>query len=140
MLVGVINSVPVSILVEPATSISTISFAAAYRLQLNPLFNRFGFYSCDASLSVPTANGFYTSKIALQCSHTSVESDVVLGHDWVSTCSAVFCDGGYGLVDPSHPETEPLPPGHCWTQSEGENVSFLNTVAHRCAFRRHVLP
>ena len=63
------NSVPMSILVKPTTSISTISFAAACRLQLIPLFHRFGFYSCDTSLFVPTGTIFYTSKVSLQCSH-----------------------------------------------------------------------
>lgn len=71
LLIGLIDSAPVSILAKPMTSISTISLAAACQLQLLPLFNRVGFYSCNASLFVPTSNYLYTSKISLQCSRTS---------------------------------------------------------------------
>ena len=125
MLVGLINSIPVLILVKLMTSTSTISLAAAYRLQLLPLFNRFGFYSCNTSLFVPTNNGFYTSKVCLQCSHSSGERDIVLGSDWISLCGVVLCDDGSGLVDPLHPAGEPLPPGHCWSRNEGEIVCSL---------------
>ena len=35
---------------------------------------------------MPTSNG-YTSKICLQCPHTSRKRDVVLGSDWRIACS-----------------------------------------------------
>ena len=54
MLVGPVNSAPVSILVEPMTSMSTISFATVHRLQLvgffdepNGILNRGGDQNSD---------------------------------------------------------------------------------------------
>ena len=125
MLVGLINSVPVSVAVQPATSTSTITLSAAFQHQLLPIFDRFGLYTCNISLSVPTNNGFYTSKLSLQCSHTPGESDIILGSDWMSTCSVVLCDGGFILADPSRPAITSLPAGHYWTRNEGEIVSSL---------------
>ena len=67
MFAGHINSNSVSISVEPTTSISMISFAAAYRLQLLPLFNRFGFTAVTRmSLRLPgVVESLSTSTTAL---------------------------------------------------------------------------
>jgi hypothetical protein len=105
MLVGLIVSIPVSVAVEPTTATSTILFSTVYRLQLLvlPKFDRFGLYTCDTSLSVPTRTGFYTSKLFLRCSHTPGESDITLGSDRMSACGAILCDGGFEFVDPLNP-------------------------------------
>ena len=77
ILPGFTGSSPVSISVEPNTSRSTIVFSLAYQLQLLPLFDRFGRYVCDVTLSAPTRSGFYTFKIFLDCSQGRRD------HPWV---------------------------------------------------------
>lgn len=101
MLSGLINSSIVSVVIEPTTTTSTITLSAIYRLGLLPVFNRFGQYTCDTSLSVPTHDGFYTSGMFLRCCHLPRESDIILGSDWVTASGAVFCDDGFSLLDPS---------------------------------------
>jgi len=50
---GFTGSSPVSVLVKPTASQSAIALGSVYRLQLLPLFNHFGHYTCDITLSVP---------------------------------------------------------------------------------------
>ena len=115
MLSGILNSSSMSIVVQPMTTMSTISFPTVYRLGLLPILNRFGHYVCNSSLSVPTSRGFYTSQISLRCCHTLDEDDVILGSDWVSVNGATFPDDGSTLQDPSqsviliHPHSFPRP-------------------------------
>ena len=136
MLVGLISSVPVSVTIQPGVPTSTITLSAAYRLELLPLFDRSGLYTCNTSLSVPTNNGFYTSKVTLQCSHTPGECDIILGSDWTSACGATLCTDGSGLVDPPHPAVTSLPPGHCWSPNKGKPVMFLDANSLLSFFRR----
>ena len=129
MFAGLINSVTVSVAIRPTIPTSTITLSAVYRLQLIPIFDRFGLLLCDTPLSVPTANGFYTSKLSLRCCHNSGESDIVLGSDWISACGAVLCNDGSELADPPRPTIASLPPGYYWNRSEGEVVvSFAMTT------------
>ena len=128
MLSGLANSFPVSMVVQPMTTMSTITFSAAYRLGLLPLFDRYGHYACDIHLSVPTNGGFYTSRKSLRCCHVSGESDIVLGSDWASASSAVLCNHGSGLLDPPQPAIASLPEGYYWTPNEGERVLNLDMM------------
>lgn len=109
--------------VQPTTTMSTISFSTVYRLGLLPILNQFGHYVCDSSLSVPTDGGFYTSQIPLRCCHTpEEESDVVLGSDWVSVNGATFSADGSSIQDPSQSVVASLPGGYHWTANEGESL------------------
>ena len=128
MLVGLVNSIPVSIVVQPRTPTSTITLSAAYRLQLLPLFDRFGVYTCDTSFSVPIGNGYHTSKPSLQCPHASGESDVVLGYDWTPACRVATCDSGSELADPPPSVVTSLPLDHYWSRNEGKIVPSLNAM------------
>jgi hypothetical protein len=65
----------------------------------SPLFDYFGHYVCDASLSIPTRSGFYASKVSLECSHTHKDTEIILGLDRVSACSVIFYDDGHELRD-----------------------------------------
>ena len=83
ILPGFTNSSSVSVSVEPNTPLSTIALSSAHRLELLPLFNRFGRYACDITLSVPTRGGFYTSNVSLGCSHAPGGAEITLGLDWI---------------------------------------------------------
>lgn len=128
MLAGLINSSTVSVVVEPMTTMSTISLSPVYRLGLLPLFNRFGRYSCETSLSVPTNGGFYTCRMSLNCCHAPGESDITLGSDWVFASGADFRNGGCGLPDPPQSAIASLPEGYHWTLNEGEIVLYSCTA------------
>ena len=65
ILTGFTNSSPIPVSIEPDTPPSTIALSSAHRLQLLPIFNRFGRYACDVALSVPTRGGSYTSNVSL---------------------------------------------------------------------------
>jgi len=129
MLSGVANSFPVSVVVQPMTNISTITFSAVYQLGFLPLLDRYGHYTCETHLSVPTDNGFYTSWASLRCCHAG-ESDIVLGLDWVSASGAILRDNGPGLLDPPQSSITLLPEGHHWTPNEGERTCSLGTMVH----------
>ena len=128
MLSGLINSSTVSVAVQPTAAASTIALSAVYRLNLIPTFDRFGRYTCDAPLSVPTSNGFYTFRMPLKCHHVPGESDIVLGSDWLFTSGAVFCDDGFGLLDPLQSIIASLPEGYHWSPNEGENMPCSRTA------------
>ena len=119
MLLGLINSSTVSVAVQPVTATSLIALPTVYRLGLLPLFDRFGYYICD-TLSIPTSNGFYTSRMSLRCCRAPGESDIVLGSDWVSVNGAVFCHDGSGLLDPSQSTITSLPEGYHWSSNDGK--------------------
>jgi len=103
MLVGPVNSAPVSLAIQYSTNGLNINNYPIRSLPtLTPLLDQLGLYTCNISLSVPTSNGFCTSKLPLQCSHTPGESDIILGSEWMSTCGATLCNDGSGLVDPPH--------------------------------------
>ena len=123
---GLINSSPVSLEVQPTAVRSTIALAVVYRLQLLPKFDRFGHYTCDSALSVPTSNGFYTSRTPLLCSNASEDHDIVLGSDWISATGSVPCNDGSGLLDPSSSAVASLPQGYCWSPNKGETVLSLH--------------
>jgi len=124
ILPGFIGHLSVSISVEPNTSRSTIALSSAYRLELLPVFDRFGHYICDTSLSVPTRNGFYTSKVLLECSHTPKDAEIILGLDWISACCAVVRDDGSGLEDPIPSALSSFPAGHCWSPDDGMTIAY----------------
>ena len=84
LLGGLIGSSTVSVAVQPMAATLMIKLSTVYRLGLLLLFDRFGRYACNTSLSVPTASGFYTSRMSLRCCHAQGDSDIVLGPDWVS--------------------------------------------------------
>ena len=111
MFSGLINSSTVSVDIQPTATTSTIALATVYQLGLLPEFDRYGRYTCDPSLSVPTNNGFYTSRTPLLCSHVSGESDIVLGSDWVSASGSMLCADGSGLTDPPQSVIASLPTG-----------------------------
>ena len=119
ILPGFTNSLSVSISIEPTASRSTITLSLVYRLGLAPLFNRFGRYTCDTSVSVPTRGGFYTSKFSFECSHAPGDAEIVLGSDWMSACSATTCNDSAGLEDPTVPIIGSLPAGHYWSPNDG---------------------
>jgi len=125
ILPGFTGSSPISISVEANASRSTITLSSVYQLQLLPLFDRFGRYTCEIPLSVPTRNGFYTSKVSLECSHVPRDVEVILGSDWISDSSAAFCDDGSGLEDPALSVASCLPAGHYWSPNDG-TPSFIN--------------
>ena len=126
---GFTGSSSVSVSVEPTASRSAIALSSAYRLQLLPLFDRFGRYACDVTLSVPTRSGSYTSRVSLECLHESNDTEIVLGPDWMSACSVTPCSDGPGLEDPTPAIVGSLPAGHYWTPSEGMRaLPFLRAV------------
>ncbi|KAF9786787.1 hypothetical protein BJ322DRAFT_1217792 [Thelephora terrestris] len=118
ILPGFTGSSHISISVEPDVSQSTITLSSVYQLDLLPLFDRFGRYTCEIPLSVPTRNGSYTSKVSLECSYVPRDAEVILGSDWISNSSAAFCDDGSGLEDPPMSVTLSLPVGHYWTPND----------------------
>ena len=122
LLPGFSASTSVSVSVEPNTSLSTIALSSAYRLQLSPLFNRFGRYVCDIPLSIPTRSGFFTSNISLECSHAQTDAEITLGSDRISACSVMPCDDGSGLEDPAISVVSSLPAGHYWSPSSGTTI------------------
>ena len=124
ILPGFTGSSPVSVSVEPDVSRSTLALSSAYKLQLLPLFDRFGRYACDIPISIPTRGGFYTSKVSLECSHEPRDAEVILGLDWITACSAVLCDDGSGLEDPALSIISSLPVGHYWTPNDGMIVTY----------------
>jgi len=123
MLSGLAGSSSISISVEPNAPQSTIAFSSVHRLKLLPLLNPSGHSVCDTSLSVPTRSGFYTCKIALECSHMHENTEVVLGSDWISACSATLCDDGVKLEDPTEALVASLPAGHYWSPGNGTFVT-----------------
>lgn len=130
MLSGLINSSCVSVEVQPATSASTITLAAVYNLGLLPKLDRFGRYTCDVPLSIPTHTGFYTCQMPLQCSHARGGSDVVLGWNWMSATGSVFCDNSSTLLDPPQSVIASLPNGYYWSPNKGEVVRCLEIAIH----------
>ena len=120
----------VSVDIQPTATTSTIALATVYRLGLLPDFDRYGRYTCDSSVSVPTKNGFYTSRTHLRCSHVSGESDIVLGSDWVSASGSMFYADGSRLFDPPESVIASLPTGYHWTADEGKVVCSLNMLVH----------
>jgi len=127
---GFTGSSPVSVSVEPTASRSAITLGSAYQLQLLPLFDRSGRYTCDITLSVPTRGGCYTSKISLECSHELKNTEIILGSDWISSCSAVPCNDGSGLEDPTLSVMGSLPAGHYWSPSEGMGTQHIPHAVH----------
>ena len=125
---GFTGSSPVSVLVEPTTSRSAIALSLVYRLQLLPLFDRFGHYTCDITLSVPTCSGCYTSKLSLECSHDLKGTEIVLGLDWMSACSVARCNNGPGLEDPAPAVVGSLPAGHYWSPGDGTGALRFSYV------------
>ena len=94
------------------------------RLQLLSLFNCFSRYSCKVPLSIPMRGGFYTSKFSLYCSHTSSDTNITLGSDWISAYST--------MMDPrckTRPSLPFLPASHYWSPSENPHEGM--TTAHR---------
>ena len=129
MLSGTISSSLVSVVVQPTTTISTIALSTVFRLGLVPLFNRSGHYTCEVFLSIPTIDGFYTSRTYLRCCHVSGNIEIVLGSDWVVACGAALCDDGSRLLDPSQSAVASLPEGYHWTPNEGKiKLDFNMTV------------
>lgn len=124
ILPGFTSDSPVSILIEPNVSLSKIAFNSVYRLRLSPLLNHSGCHVCEIPLSIPTRDGFYTSKVYLQCSHALRESEVILGSDWISTCSVAFCKDGSGVEDPIDAVVSSLPPGHYWSPNDGTSTIY----------------
>lgn len=123
---GLTNSSSVSISVEPNAPRSMIAFASAFRLGLLPLFDRRGCSVCEASLSVPTRSGFYTSKISLECSHKLESAEIVLGPDWMTACSVILHDDGAELEDPVATVLASLPAGNLWSPNDGMSVVLLS--------------
>jgi len=123
MLSGLINSSTVSVDILPVSPTSTIALATVYRLGLLPKFDRFGRYTCDPQLSVPTSSGFYTSRTPLRCSHTLGESDITLGSDWVAVTGSVFCGDGSELLDPPRSAITSLSDGYHWSPNEDRSRS-----------------
>ena len=119
MISGFAGSSSVSILVELTVSQSTIALGSVYRLQLLPLFNRLGHYTCDISLSIPTCGGFYTCKFSLKCSPIAEDAEIVLGFDWISSCSVTVSDDRAELEDPTASAIASLPFGHYWSPNDG---------------------
>ena len=115
MLSGFAGSSSVSISVEPTISQSIITLSSVYRLQLLPLFNRLGHYTCNISLSVPTCGGFYTCKFSLKCSPIAEDAKIVLGSDWISSCSVTVSDDRAKLEDPTASAIASPPFGHYWS-------------------------
>ena len=95
----------------------------------SPLFDRFGPYTCDDTLLVPTSNGFYTPRTPLRDVHAPGESDIILGSDWVSATGATFCSGDPGILDPSQSVIASLPGGHHWSPNEGETTLYHDVAA-----------
>ena len=125
MLSGLTNSSSVSISVELNASQSTIAFSSVYQLKLLPLFNPSGCCVCDIYLSVPTRGGFYTSKTLLECSHAHEDVEIILGSDWISTCSVTLCDDKAELEDLTETLVASLPAGHYWSPGDGTLVAYL---------------
>ena len=128
MFPGFVGSSPVSISVVPTVSRSTITLSSVYRLQLLPLFDRFGRYACDVCFSVPTSGGFYTSKISLECSHVTGDAEITLGSDWMTGCSATFCKDGAELEDPTTSSIASFLAGHYWSPSSDGKIICLTTT------------
>jgi len=125
---GFTGSSPVSVSVDPNIFQSTIALSSVYRLNILPFFNRFGRLDCNAPLSVPTRSGFYTSNVSLTCFYTPRDVEIVLGSEWLTACSAVLCDDGSRLEDPTPSVISSLPAGHYWNPSNGTTATTHRAV------------
>jgi hypothetical protein len=140
ILPGFTGSSAVSVSIEPNVSRSTISLSSVYRLQLLPLFDRYGRYLCEVPVCVPTRGGFYTSKIPLECSCATRDADIILGSDWISTCLVGFRDDGQGLEDPTQLAMSSLPASHYWSPNGGTTITYQLYLRLTRNFRRHGKP
>ena len=93
-------------------------------LQLLPLFNCFGRYSCKVPSPIPMRGGFYTSKLSLDCSPMPSDTNIMLGSDWISPHSTMM--GPHCKSCPSPPF---LSSSHHWSPSENPHKGM--TTAHR---------
>jgi hypothetical protein len=140
ILPGYTGSSTISVSIEPTASRSTVSLGFLYRLQLLPIFDRYGRYVCEIPVCVPTRGGFYTSNLSLQCSHATGNADITLGSDWISTSSAVFCDDGLGLEDPAQSIISSLPAGYYWSPNDGTSTIHQHCSQLTHTFYRYATP
>ena len=119
ILPGFTDSSLVSTSFKPTALWSSIGFSLVYQLQL-PLFNHFGHYICDISLSVPTCDSFYKAcNISLECSHIPGDTEIDLGSDWISSCFTTFFDDWTGLENLITSIVTSLPASNYWSPNDG---------------------
>ena len=107
-----------------------------------PLFDRFGRYACDVSLSVPTRGGFTLVK-CLSNFHVPGGAEVVFRLDWIAASSAMLCDDRIELADPTAPTVASLPVDYHWSPNDGaiacHRAMLLMVLTHTfpqmCAYR-----
>jgi hypothetical protein len=73
---------------------------SVYQLNLLPLFNRSG------------------------RSHAHEDAEIVVGLDWISTCSVMLCNNGIKLEDPTEALVASLSAGHHWSPNSGTLVDW----------------
>ena len=116
-LLGLINGLRATILIDPSYPRSTISEAYLFRNDFNSVLGTSGLTQLRAALSVPSLGGFYTSDnfLLLGCFTSLSNSDVVLGMDWLSG-SRVVANANV-LARPAPEMVMTLQDGHSWTEN-----------------------
>jgi len=117
----VLGESKVSLSIDAISEVSQISASVVYGLNLPCLFDGCGIQRSSVDVKVLTADGFYLSRMNLTVSY-GLQSDVVLGSDWVVACQPAFIDRYPFISDPALEILQVLPPPHSWQRIDGSFI------------------
>ena len=126
-LLGITNTLPCVLLIDPASPHCHVSSGYLYRTSLPCKIDPKGCLRSEFTVSVPSLGGYHTSTdMSLAVSPRS-DADIILGSDWVSMCRIRFAANV--LLEPPLETVVHLPDEHKWTP---DGALLLHTVI--CSF------
>lgn len=108
----------VSLSIDVASEESQVSASVVYALSLPCVSDKFRLQNSSVIIKVPTAGGFYISRMNLPVSY-GLPSDVLLGYDWVLLCQPTFIDNHRSISGPTLATIETLLALHSWQPING---------------------